>query len=122
MKKTIGDIDYVLKDFLEWGEQIDVLQEMADEVIRNVTVKGIDKDPQLELRKINIKDAQIKQVLRALESWTFKGYDDEKRLRTEGEVLPINMENLRRIPASHGTVLARLVDRLNTIPEEVEKK
>jgi len=120
VEKTLEGIEYVLKDFIQWGEQMEATQEVLDNMKKEISVvPGVA--PKLSVGRIDVKKAQMKQVLKSLVRWTFRGYDDEQQLKRDGEILEINEENLLAIPASHGGVLARLVDEVNTIQEDVAK-
>ena len=121
MKKVIDDNEYVLRDFLQWGEQLDASQEVVDEVVRDMSVIP-GESPKIQVKRVDVKKAQMKQVLKSMISWTFRGYGEDGTLKREGEILEINNANLATIPASHGTALSKIVDKLNTIEEEVSKK
>jgi len=116
-------IEYELKDFIKWGEQLDSSQEVADEVVKDMDIIP-GTNPKIRANSVNIKKTTISLLKRCLISWTFRGYDENGNLELDESkpILDITAENVAEIPGSHGTVLRQLIDELNSIPEDEAKK
>jgi hypothetical protein len=80
----------------------------------------VEMDPtgQRMIPKTNTGMVQLLTLLNSLKSWGFKGTDDNGDLLTgDVPVLPINEENIKKLPSSHGNKLARIAGVLNGLGE-----
>ena len=117
----LDGIKYRIKDRLKWGEMMESAQKLVDENIEiDDLIPGVK--PKVSLKKVNVQEITMNSVLAALVEWTFRGYDENEELLTEGEVLEINKENLLEIPSHHGKKLSEICEKKTSIPEDTAKK
>ncbi len=102
----IQGINYELLSYL-WDEDLEITQS---------SIIVVDGKPTMDTRKL-----RVMMVLKTLKSWTFRGTDENRALITEGEILTITEENVKKLPPSHGRALYKAVDALNTLTEDEEK-
>ena len=100
-------IKYVLKEYT-WGEDLEV----GNSIVKFESVNGKLK-PTVDLARNSVLTLKT-----ALKSWTFRGYDENGKLRQEGDIVPIAEENVKMLPVKHGTELLKLAEELNNIRHE----
>ena len=113
MRKSIGieGIDYVLRT-PSFGEDLRSLEEAA----------SIEFDGTNPSMKLHAGAAAISSLKRALESWTFRGVDEKTEVLIKGgEILPITLDNIQKLPSSHGHTLSRLSKKMTDFTDFTEK-
>jgi len=66
--------------------------------------------------------SKLLSLVNALKSWTFKGMDNGELIKGDGvKILDINEENVKKLPAIHGNILAEISAKINGISEEERK-
>jgi len=104
----VDGIEYVLGKF-SWGSELDINSECIKVDVK-IDAKKMSMVPSPD---VNVFRIEFLTVLKALKSWTFRGYDASGNLKTEGEVLPIDEKNAREIPTTHGAKLTVIATKLN---------
>ena len=106
-RKDIDGIEYVTKKY-SYGESCDI----ASETFRTEFVDG------KPIMAIDFGKRSLLCTIKGLKSWTFKGVDEDGNVKTEGSVLSITEENVRKIPPKHGDVIAKMVREENDMTDD----
>ena len=106
-RKEIDGVEYVTKKY-GFGEHCD---------ISSTTMKTEYVDGKPFMRAdFGVRTFMV--VMRGLKSWTFKGVDGDGNVKTEGEVLPITDETVRKIPPKHGETLYKIIQSENEMSDD----
>lgn len=116
-KVRIDSVEYLLGQF-SWGIATEI-QEKSFTVDADFQ-EGKKKNIVPKVRT-NMAVYMILVVVNSLRDWNFRGVDSEGNIKREGDILPINEENVRSLPNKHGSTLYTIATKLNSLEEEDEK-